>query len=120
MKFSDLGLPKEKEHLDNMFFLWINIMIPITSSHPEFIFKINSGLRTIEYNQKIGGAPTSQHLTGKAVDFTTNNIENNKIIFEYIKKNLNYDQLIDEMNYKWIHVSYDVYKNRKQVLHINK
>jgi len=40
----------------------------------------------------------------------------NKEIFEYIKYNLEFDQLINEFNYAWVHVSYNAGKNRKQIL----
>jgi hypothetical protein len=40
----------------------------------------------------------------------------NKEIFEYIKNELEFDQLINEFNYSWIHVSYNQGKNRKQIL----
>lgn len=33
---------------------------------------INSGLRSMELNKKVGGAENSKHLIGKAVDFTFN------------------------------------------------
>lgn len=35
--------------------------------------KINSGTRTPEYNKKVGGSPTSQHLLGKAADLALPN-----------------------------------------------
>ena len=41
----------------------------------------------------------------------------NKLLFEYIRKNLPYDQLIDESNFAWVHVSYRADgNNRMQVL----
>jgi hypothetical protein len=40
----------------------------------------------------------------------------NKQIFEYIKNELEFDQLINEFNYGWVHVSYNAGKNRMQVL----
>jgi hypothetical protein len=44
----------------------------------------------------------------------------NKEIFDYIKNHLEFDQLINEFNYSWVHVSYNQGKNRKQVLNANK
>jgi hypothetical protein len=44
----------------------------------------------------------------------------NKEIFDYIKKNLEFDQLINEFDYSWIHVSYTSGKNRKQILKAKK
>jgi hypothetical protein len=40
----------------------------------------------------------------------------NKEIFDYIKDNLEIDQLINEFNYSWIHVGYRKGANRKQIL----
>ena len=45
----------------------------------------------------------------------------NKEIFDYIKKNLSFDQLINEHDYSWIHVSYEsTGKQRKQILKAKK
>jgi hypothetical protein len=40
----------------------------------------------------------------------------NKMIFDFIKDNLEIDQLINEFNYSWVHVGYRKGANRKQVL----
>jgi len=43
--------------------------------------------------------------------------EENRKLFEYIRENLPFDQLIDEKNYSWVHVSYKRDgNNRKQTL----
>jgi hypothetical protein len=44
------------------------------------------------------------------------NKDDNKAMFDFIKNNLNFDQLINEFDYSWIHVSFSRVKNRKQVL----
>lgn len=45
----------------------------------------------------------------------------NKMVFEYIKNNLDFDQLINEFNYSWVHVSYNTKgKQRKQILDATK
>lgn len=78
---------------------------------------VNSGYRCPELNKAVGGAPTSQHQKGEAADIDTRNHENNVKIFNWIKDNLVYDQLIWENNGAWIHVSYKKDgKNRMQVL----
>jgi adenine-specific DNA methylase len=39
------------------------------------------------------------------------------MVFDYIKENLNFDQLINEFDYSWVHVSYNSNgKQRKQIL----
>ena len=72
-------------------------------------------------NKILGGSKTSQHMTGQAADIRTkeDTPEENKKLFDLIiDLDLPFDQLIDEYNYNWIHVSYSP-KHRKQILHIN-
>lgn len=79
---------------------------------------VNSGYRCPELNKAVGGAPTSQHTKGEAADLTTGNRAENKRLFEIIKDNLEYDQLINEHDFSWVHVSYRDTGNRKQILKI--
>lgn len=77
---------------------------------------VSSGYRCEELNELVGGAKNSQHKKGLAADITTGSISENKKLFDLIiKLNLPFDQLINENNYKWIHVSYSA-KPRKQIL----
>lgn len=81
--------------------------------------KINSFFRNLKLNTAVGGAPTSQHLKGEAIDISGGNAVENKKLFDYIKNNLDFDQLINEYNYKWVHVSYKLSGvNRNQVLKV--
>jgi hypothetical protein len=73
----------------------------------------------------IGGSKTSQHVGGQAMDIDMGEGKpSNFEIFQYIKKNLVFDQLIWELgndkNPSWVHVSYSNVKNRKQVLKARK
>lgn len=78
---------------------------------------ITSGYRCEVLNAKIGGKNSSQHLKGEAADITGGSKEENKKIFKLIKQLGNFDQLINENNYQWIHVSFKrVGYNRKQIL----
>lgn len=78
---------------------------------------VNSGYRCPALNKAVGGAATSQHMSGQAADIDTGDRQQNKLLFEYIRKNLPFDQLIDESDFAWVHVSYRADgKNRKQVL----
>ncbi len=78
---------------------------------------VSSGYRSEKLNKAVGGANTSQHLLGEAADITC---YNNKYLFDIIKQNLIFDQLILEestINGKkggCVHVSYRKGKNRKQ------
>lgn len=77
---------------------------------------VSSGYRCSELNELIGGAKNSQHKKGLAADITAGSISENKKLFDLIiKLNLPFDQLINENNYKWVHVSYSA-KPRKQIL----
>jgi len=75
--------------------------------------KINSGFRSPKLNSLVGGAPTSAHLTGSAADLDSTD---NMRLFEVIRSLGNFDQLINEFDYQWIHVSYKESGNRKEVL----
>ena len=86
---------------------------------------ISSFYRSPELNKIVGGSPTSQHATGEAIDIDADIFGGltNKQIFDFIKNNLEYDQLIweygTEKNPAWVHVSLKrVGKNRKQILYI--
>ena len=45
-------------------------------------FKINSGYRTIEHNDKVGGKQNSSHIVGKAVDISIRNSRERWIILD--------------------------------------
>ena len=70
-----------------------------------------------EAGNLVGGKASSQHLKGEAADITAGSREENRKLFEYIRENLPFDQLIDEKNFSWVHVSYKRDgNNRKQIL----
>lgn len=83
---------------------------------------ITSGFRSPELNKRIGGAKNSQHLEGKALDIDGDTLGGvcNKDIFDFIKNNCTFDQLIWEFGTEnapdWVHVSYNKEVNRKQIL----
>jgi len=84
---------------------------------------ISSGYRSDELNDAIGGSRRSQHITGQALDIDADiyGKVSNRQIFDYIKDNLEFDQLIwefgDDNNPAWVHVSYKKdSENRMEVL----
>lgn len=79
--------------------------------------RVNSGYRCPKLNKAVGGVANSQHMKGEAADLNAGSVSLNKQLFELIRTRYEYDQLIDEANYAWVHVSY-VRKNRHQVLHL--
>ena len=73
--------------------------------------KINSFFRSPELNKTIGGSGKSQHCHGQAIDLDdTFGRATNAEMFEFIKQNLDFDQIIWEFgsddNPDWVHVSY--------------
>jgi hypothetical protein len=107
------------EHLENFKLLAEKVFEPIRE-HFKVPIHLSSGYRSKELNKAIGGSLTSQHCTGEAIDIDMDGSASgvtNKMVFDYIKENLNFDQLINEFDYSWVHVSYNSNgKQRKQIL----
>ena len=81
---------------------------------------VDSGYRCPKLNKAVKGAANSQHLLGQAADIRTlkDTPAENKKLFELVQRlKLPYDQLIDEYDYNWIHVSYGP-RHRRRVLHL--
>lgn len=79
---------------------------------------VNSGFRCKELNRLVKGAVNSQHMRGEAADIDTGSkTENKKLAKLIVQMGLPFDQLIDEANYAWVHVSYKCRGvNRGQIL----
>ena len=109
------------EHIENFKKLAENIFQPIRKHFGKPIH-ISSGYRSDALNKAIGGSKTSQHCKGEAIDIDMDGTAiTNAQIFNYIKDNLNFDQMIWEFgtdkNPDWVHVSYNsTGKQRKQIL----
>lgn len=111
------------EHLENFKKLAENIFEPIRE-HFKVPIHISSGYRSKELNSAIGGSATSQHCSGEAIDIDMDGSASgvtNAQVFNFIKDNLQFDQLIWEFgsdsNPDWVHVSYETTgKQRKQIL----
>ena len=107
-----LGLenkPNEYE-LSNMIGVAENIFEPLRKWVNDPI-KVNSFFRSIELNKAIGGSSRSQHCQGRAIDIDdTYGHATNAEMFNWIKENLNFDQMIWEFgtdeNPDWVHVSW--------------
>jgi len=82
--------------------------------------KVNSGYRSLAVNKDVKGDKKSQHLKGQALDLTFGNRADNKKLFEYIRKNLIFDQVIyeggNDEGPDWVHVSYNSALNRRSVM----
>jgi hypothetical protein len=118
------------EHIENFKKLAENVFQPIRD-HFGVPIRISSGYRSEALNKAIGGAgktingkyvASSQHCKGEAIDIDMDGSSiTNKQVFDFVKANLNFDQLIAEFpvngNPAWVHVSYDsAGKQRKQIL----
>jgi hypothetical protein len=109
------------EHIENFKKLAANIFQPIREHFGKPII-ISSGYRSAELNKAIGGSLSSQHSSGEAIDIDMDGTDiTNKQIFDYIKDNLTFDQMIAEFpkqgNPDWVHVSFAANRSqRKQIL----
>lgn len=92
--------------IENLIHLVRSILDPLRA-HLGKPIRITSGYRSYTLNQAVGGRANSQHTRGEAVDFIVGKgtKEEMKQAYLYIKQNLPFDQLIDEKNLSWIHVS---------------
>jgi hypothetical protein len=112
------------EHLANLKLIAENIFEPIRKHFGKPIF-LSSGYRSKALNSAVpGSSSTSQHCSGEALDLDQDGKQTgvtNKMVFDYIKNNLNFDQLIWEFgtdsNPDWVHVSWEsTGKQRKMIL----
>ncbi len=94
------------EYTENLIELAQKILEPIRK-HFNKPIHISSGFRSKILNERIGGSKNSQHTKGEALDIDQGNRKDNMEIFEFIKNNLPFDQLINEFGYDWVHVSYN-------------
>lgn len=110
------------EHIENFKLLAENVFEPIRL-HFKTPILISSGYRSKELNAFIKGSASSQHCKGQAIDIDMDGSKGgvtNKMVFDFIKDKLDFDQLIWEFgtdaNPDWVHVSYAKGANRKQKL----
>jgi hypothetical protein len=108
-------------HLENIKLLCEKVLEPIRVHFARPII-LSSGYRSSALNRAVGGSSSSQHCSGEAadIDMDGTNVTNAQI-FNYIKDNLEFDQLIWEFgtdtNPDWVHVSYESNgRQRKQIL----
>ena len=114
-----LGISNEpkKEHLKNLQRIVTTILQPMRDSLGPI--RISSGYRSPSLNRSINGSNKSQHTKGQALDlqFWKEGQMCNKEIYDWIiDSNLDFDQMINEFDYSWIHLSLKNKDNRKQVL----
>ena len=110
-----------EEQLNNMKLIAKEVFEPLRA-YVGGPIKINSFFRSPELNKAIGGSGKSQHCHGQAIDLDdTFGRCTNAEMFEFIKKHLDFDQIIwefgDDNNPDWVHISYvSPDQNRKRCL----
>ena len=111
-KMNEFEIERAKELCENVF-------EPIRA-HLNKPIKINSGFRSAVVNKRIGGAKTSQHVLGEAMDLDLHE----RGLFEWIIDNIDFDQAIyeggNDVAADWFHISYRKGRNRKQALRMIK
>jgi hypothetical protein len=102
----------------NLQYLLNNVINPISNNFP-YPIRINSGYRSPQLNAAVHGTQNSQHMLGQAADITTGSRQANQQLFNWvINSGINFDQIIDEKGYQWVHISFNPNGCRKSVLHL--
>ena len=107
----------EKKHLASLQTIITELVQPMRDAIGPI--RISSGYRSPKLNRAIGGSSRSQHCKGEALDlqFWKDGKMNNKVIYDWVlDSGLEFDQMINEFDFAWIHISFSSGKNRKQVL----
>jgi hypothetical protein len=83
---------------------------------------INSFYRSPALNKAVKGAKNSDHVKGMAIDLDAGSNSENLKLFNWLKDNVEFKQLIHEYGDKsgpeWVHISYDPKDLRTQLLYI--
>lgn len=125
------GMPNipDEEELANMRLVALHIFEPVHDHYsrviPGFRLGVSSFFRNKFVNTLVKGSKNSQHMEGKAIDMDADiygGISNSEL-FNYIKTNLDFDQLIWEygnsINPAWVHASWNAEGNRHQILTVS-
>tara|TARA_R100001369_G_scaffold52168_1_gene78982 strand:- start:1616 stop:2083 length:468 start_codon:yes stop_codon:yes gene_type:complete len=106
-----------KEHLRSLQILIRDLIQPMRDALGPI--RISSGYRNPTLNRAIGGSRKSQHCKGEALDiqFWKDGEMCNEEVYKWvIKEGIEFDQMINEFDFAWIHISLKDKGNRKQVL----
>ena len=100
------------EAVENLTLLVENVLDPLREAFSSRIL-INSGYRCPALNKAVGGTTKSQHISGEAADITAGSKSANRRLFNLLRSlRLPVDQVIDEHDFSWIHVSHSRVRNR--------
>lgn len=108
------------EQVNNLTALVENVLDPVRQRYGKPII-INSGFRCPALNAAVNGSKTSDHMNGNSADLNAGSKEANKELFNLIRSmsddsEIQFDQLIDEKDFSWVHISNRVSGNRGEVL----
>ena len=113
-----LGISNEptKKHMEGIQRIITNLIQPMRDALGPI--RVSSGYRNPELNRAIGGSRTSQHCKGEALDLQFwKDGQMYKEIYDWvIQSGLDFDQMINEFDFAWIHISLKKEKNRKEIL----
>ena len=107
----------DKNHLRSIQRLITNLIQPMRDALGPI--RISSGYRNPNVNRAIGGSTKSQHCKGEALDlqFWKDGKICNKEIYDWVlSSDVEFDQMINEFDFAWIHISLKKEDNRNQVL----
>ena len=108
----------DKRTVERLQALCINVLEPIRRRFG--VLRITSGYRCQELNKAVGGAQYSQHIRGEAADIHISSMEVGRKMYDFIRKNTPFDQVIFEHSKStgatWIHVSYSEVLMRKHAI----
>ena len=111
------------EQVEKLKILCENILQPVRDRFGRVT--VTSGFRSVELCIAVNSSANSQHAKAEACDFECPGVDNAEVA-DWIKNNLEYDQLIlefytpGEPNSGWIHCSYNDAGNRKSYLSAQK
>ena len=115
----DIDNTPQGEHLDAAKELFENVVQPVRDTFGVTV--INSGYRSPDLNEAVGGSSRSQHCKGQAVDIECPGTPNAEVA-QWIVDNIPFDQVILEFytpgipDSGWVHVSYNADGNRGSIL----
>ena len=101
------------ELIGNIQALVDNVLQPLRDLYGKPI-GFNSGYRCPELNEAVGGVPTSQHKKGEAGDLTCDNVK--VLFYMLVDSDIEFDQAIFYRKKNFLHVSYDLEVNRKEII----
>lgn len=109
-------------HIANMKRVAAGIFEPLRREVAKGPLAVTSFYRSAAVNRAVGGSSSSQHTVGEAIDIDADVHGGctNRELFDYVRKHLEFDQLIwefgNDRSPDWIHVSLKAAGNRGQVL----